>query len=138
MHRLYQPEGESSMSMNIPRLRQEHERMTRKLAKAQEYNGLNMLRIFELEKELEATKVRANAAFSMYSGILMRAGTISEARRWTATIYAELVEITKQSHTQQDILDLFDRNGISMEIEFFETGVEDESGMIYNMKEVTK
>ena len=124
------------MSAIVPKLKHENEKLSRKLEKAQEYNSLNMLRIFELEKELEATKVRSNAAFSMYSGILMRAGTITEARRWTATIYAELVEITKRPHCQQDILDLFDRNGINMEIEFFETGVEDESGMIYNMKEI--
>jgi hypothetical protein len=87
----------------------------------------------KLKAEVEATKTRADATWNMYLGILMQAGTISEARRWTATIYADLVELTERPHTKADVQALLESHGLNMKIQVTEIG-RDEQGAIYDMR----
>jgi hypothetical protein len=83
-------------------------------------------------KRVEGYKIQADAVWHMYAGILMTAGTIGEARRWTATVYAELCDLCDGEHTREEVKALLERNGLTMKINIVEIG-QDESGAIYNM-----
>ena len=83
-------------------------------------------------KRVEGYKIQADAVWHMYAGILMTAGTIGEARRWTATVYAELCDLCDGEHTREEVRQLLERNGLTMKINIVEIG-QDESGAIYNM-----
>lgn len=122
------------MSAAIPQMRKENTKLKNDIAAVTKRNTEQAMRIFELNSELEAVKLRAEAAFGMYTGILMQAGTIGEARRWTATTYAELTEVCSKPHTRKDVTDLFERNGLNMKIGVFETVNEDSTGVIYDLR----
>lgn len=112
----------------------------KKLAKSEKQQDRKTIQFLQLEAEnaylksqIEAIQTRADASWSMYTGILMQAGTISEARRWTATIYAEIVELTSRPHSKDDVQALLESHGLNMKIEVHEVG-RDESGAIFDMR----
>jgi hypothetical protein len=67
-------------------------------------------------KRVEGYKIQADAVWHMYAGILMTADTIGEARRWTATVYAELCDLCDGEHTREEVKALLERNGLTMKI----------------------
>lgn len=111
-----------------------------KLAKLEKQQDRKTIQFLQLEAEnamlkleIEAVQTISDASWSMYTGILMQAGTISEARRWTATIYAEIVELTSKPHTKDDVRALLESHGLNMKIEVHKVG-RDESGAIFDMR----
>lgn len=114
----------------------------KKLAKIEKAQDRKTIQFLQLEAEndylksqIEAIQTRADASWAMYTGILMQAGTISEARRWTATIYAEIVELTSKPHSKDDVRTLLESHGLNMKIEVHEIG-RDESGAIFDMRRI--
>lgn len=114
----------------------------KRLAKLEKQQDRKTIQFLQLEAEnvylksqIEAIQTRADASWAMYTGILMQAGTISEARRWTATIYAEIVDLTSKPHTKDDVRSLLDSHGLNMKIEVHEIG-RDEDGSIFDMRRI--
>jgi hypothetical protein len=124
------------MSAVIPLLKKENSRLKKQVERLEKaLESSKMLRDNAIA-EAEATRTRADATWRLYTGILMQSGTIAEARRWTGTVYAELVEVCERAHTKKDINDVLERNGLNMKINVFDTGTTDECGVVYGMRVV--
>jgi hypothetical protein len=124
------------MSAAIPLLKKENSRLIKQVERLEKGLQAAIELRNEAIKESEMTRARADATWRLYTGILMQSGTIAEARRWTGTVYAELVEVCEKAHTKQDINDVLERNGLNMKINVFDTGTTDECGTIYGMRVV--
>jgi hypothetical protein len=116
----------------IVRAQQERDKLSMKNIYLSEQVKQLQGRIEHANKRIEGYKMQADAVWHMYAGILMTAGTIGEARRWTATVYAELCDLCDGEHTREEVKALLERNGLTMKINIVEIG-QDESGAIYNM-----
>jgi hypothetical protein len=101
------------MSLAIPELRKQNEKLVRQLRTANERITLAALQQHELEAKLENCELTKDVTSRIFMGFLMEAGTISEMRKW----FAEFIEDTQDfDGDKQSAVALLEKHGVSLRV----------------------
>jgi hypothetical protein len=101
------------MSLAIPELRKQNEKLVRQLRNANERITLAALQLNELEAKLENCELTKDVTSRIFMGFLMDAGTISELRKWFAEF---LDDMQGFDGDKQAALALLETHGVSLRV----------------------
>jgi hypothetical protein len=101
------------MSIAIPELRKQNEKLVRQLRTANERITLAALQLHELETKLENCELTKDVTSRIFMGFMMEARTISELRKW----FAEFVnDIQGFDDGKQSAITLLEKHGVSLRV----------------------
>jgi hypothetical protein len=103
----------ATMSLAIPELRKQNEKLVRQLRNANERITLAALQLHELEAKLENCELTKDVTSRIFMGFLMDAGTISELRKWFAEF---LDDMQGFDGDKQAALALLETHGVSLRV----------------------
>lgn len=101
------------MSLAIPELRKQNEKLVRQLRTANERITLAALQLNELEAKLESCELAKDVTSRIFMGFLMEAGTVSELRKWFAEFVTNMQDFDGD---KQSALELLEANGVSLRV----------------------
>jgi hypothetical protein len=106
-------EEDAAMSLAIPELRKQNEKLVRQLRTANERITLAAFQLNELEAKLENCELTKDVTSRIFMGFLMDAGTISELRKWFAEF---LDDMQGFNGDKQAALALLETHGVSLRV----------------------
>jgi hypothetical protein len=101
------------MSMVVPNLRKQNEKLTRQLRSAEERITLLAMQLQESEANLARCTLTKDVTSRIFMGFLMEAGTISELRKWFADFVKDMQDFNGD---EKSAIALLESHGVSLRV----------------------